>query len=334
MKADNAVQPTENEQVRDVDSEAAAWAARLDARPGEPMPDLDDWLARDPRRSGALLRAQAILDALGGEGTETGEPAGQSRDTILSIAMSLSSARRWRMASSGALATIAAAVALFFSLDDAGQVYETQTGEIKQIALADGSAMSIDARSRLEVDYDSSARRIRMENGRVIFRAAKADPRPFVVEVGAVTITDIGTEFQVFDDPASDAIEVLVTEGVVEVATGSERLRMTAGQRLKVSRSGVQTVHLKPELLPTRDMLRTTAWREGRLELDGETLSEAVAQLNRTNQLQIVIADPALGSKELFGTFQTSDPRGFAQAIAVSLDTSITERGGVIVIGS
>jgi transmembrane sensor len=331
MKADSTVQPTENEQARDVDNEAAAWAARLDARPDETLPILDEWLASDPRRSGALLRAQAILATLSGQSTETDEPAGDSHDLTPSSAMPPSSARRWLMAASGALAATAA---LFLTLDDTALVYETQTGEIKQIALADGSAMAIDARSRLEVDYDSSARRIRMENGRVIFRAAKADPRPFVVEVGTVTITDIGTEFQVFDDPGSDAIEVLVTEGVVQVDTRSTRLTLVAGQRLRVSRSGVQTTDLKPELLPTRDMLRTTAWREGRLELDGETLNEAVAHLNRTNRVQIMIADPALGSKELFGTFQTSDPRGFAQAIAVSLDTAITERGGVIVIGS
>ena len=73
---------------------------------------------------------------------------------------------------------------------------------------------------------------------------------------------------------------------------------------------------------------------EGRLELDGDTLAEAIAQLNRANQVQIVIADPSLAGEELHGAFRMNDPRGFAQAVAISLDTAITERDGQISLGS
>ena len=317
-----------------MDSEAAAWAARLDARPDEAVPELEAWLARDPRRTGALLRAQAILAALGGLEADAGMAAQENSDSAAQPVRRSSPGRRWLvMASSGLTGLAAVAAMMFLALPGTLQVYETETGEIKQIALADGSAMAIDARSRLEVDYDNEVRLIRLNNGRAIFRAAKGDRRPFVVKVGEVTITDIGTEFQVFDDPRSGTIEVLVTEGVVVVDSGAQRVTMAAGQRLRVGRGKQQPTRLTPEALATRDTLRITAWREGRLELDGETLAETVAHLNRTNRLQIVIADPALGKKALFGTFLASDPRGFAEAVAVSLDTRITEKDGAIVMG-
>ncbi|KPP94452.1 FecR family protein [Erythrobacter sp. HL-111] len=308
-----------------MESEAATWAARIDARAGEPLPELDAWLAEDPRHTGALLRAQSILALLSEDSDvlrEADEPAPPAR-----------SIRRWLLAGGGAIAAMAAAVTLFLAMPRPPAIYETGAGEVQQIALADGSAMAIDARSRLAVDFDGDARRITMSNGRAIFRAAKGDDRPFQVVVGAITITDIGTEFQVYNDPASKLIEVLVTEGEVQIDGPGLRLNLVAGQTIRVAPTGGRPIGSGSQSLSTRDILRTTAWREGRLELDGDTLAEAVAQLNRANQVQIVIADPGLAGQELHGEFRMSDPRGFAQAVAVSLNTTFAEQNGTITLG-
>lgn len=308
-----------------MDSEAAAWAARIDARAGEPLHELDLWLDADPRHNGALLRAQAILALLGDDLEAAHEPVDAVQPTR--------SFARWLLAGGGAIAAIAAAIALFIALPRSAVIYETGAGEVQQVGLADGSAMAIDAKSRVEVDFDNTARRIRMANGRAIFRAAKGDNRPFQVLVGAVTITDIGTEFQVFDDRAGNRIHVLVTEGEVRIEGPGLRVNLIAGQTIKVARSGGQPIGSGGERLSTQELLRTTAWREGRLELDGDTLAEAVAQLNRANQVQIVVTDRKLGEKELYGSFRMNDPRGFAQAAAVSLDADMSERDGKIMLG-
>lgn len=308
-----------------MDSQAAAWAARIDACAGKPLPELDAWLAADPRHSGALLRAQAILALLSAD-------ADAAREDVES-APPARTIRRWLLAGGGALAAIAATVALFLAMPRPAEVYETGAGEVQQIALADGSAMAIDAHSKVAVDFDGDARRITMTSGRAIFRAAKGDERPFQVVVGALTITDIGTEFQVVDDPATKLIAVLVTEGEVRIDGPGLRRNLVAGQSIRVARSGGPLIGSENQALSTRDILRATAWREGRLELDGDTLAETIAQLNRANQVQIVIGDPSLAEEELHGGFRMNDPRGFAQAVAVSLDTTITERDGTITLG-
>lgn len=311
-----------------MDSEASQWAAQIDARAGKPMPDLDLWLAADPRHTGALLRAQAILTLLGDEPAAPGELADAAQ-----LTSEIRPMRRWLLAGGGVLAAAAAAAVLFFAMPRPATVYETGAGEVQQIALADGSSMAIDARSQVAVDFDGSARRITMTSGRAIFRAAKGDERPFQVVVGAITITDIGTEFQVVDDPAIKLVEVLVTEGEVRIDGPGFRRNLVAGQSVRVARSGGPPIGSENQRLSTRDLLRTTAWREGRLELDGDTLAEAIAQLNRANQMQIVIADPGLAEQELHGAFRMSDPRGFAQAVAVSLNTSFAEQNGTITLG-
>lgn len=309
-----------------MDSEAAQWAARIDARAGAPLPELDLWLAADPRHTGALLRAQAILALLS-------DDPDASREASDNAAPPARTVRRWLVAGGGAIAAMVAAVALFVALPRPATIYETGAGEVQQIALADGSAMAIDARSRLAVDFDDGARRITMTNGRAIFRAAKGDDRPFQVVVGAIMITDIGTEFQVFDNPVSGTIEVLVTEGEVRIDGPGLRQNLVAGQTIRVARAGGPPIGSRSQPLSTRDILRTTAWREGRLELDGDTLAEAIAQLNRANQVQIVITDPILADKQLHGAFRMNDPRGFAQAAAVSLNAAITEQNGTITLG-
>jgi len=309
-----------------MDSAAAAWAARIDARAGEPLPELDSWLAADPRHTGALLRAEAILAMLAA-----------NPDVASKVEVGVRPAqpfKRWLVAGCGAVAAMAAATALFLATPRPAAIYETGAGEVQQIALADGSAIAIDARTHVEVDFGGTTRRISMTNGRAIFRAAKGDDRPFKVVVGAITITDIGTEFQVYDDPTTATIEVLVTEGEVRIDGPGQSMSLLAGQKVRVARSGRGPIRSGGEAISTREILRRTAWREGRLELDGDTLAEAIAQLNRANQVQIVIADPSLAGEELHGAFRMNDPRGFAQAVAISLDTAITERDGQISLGS
>lgn len=98
-------------------------------------------------------------------------------------------------------------------------------------------------------------------------------------------MTDLGTEFQVFDDPVTGPVEVLVTEGMVLVESPSDRRILLAGQRVRLGRNGRFPATLEAEQLSTRDILRTTAWRERRLELDGETQPHDRIERSRHNSI-------------------------------------------------
>jgi len=309
--------------VEAIEAEAASWAARLDAAPGALHPGLDDWIGQDPRHAGALLRAQSILALFApGEAVEELETAGGARS-------------RWKDPAlwGGAVAALAATVAAVFLLFSPAETYQTQLGEVRSLALSDGSSVSIDANSRIEVAFDGDTRDVHLDSGRVLFRAEHDADRPFRVIVDDIVITDIGTAFQVTDDDRSGEVEVLVTEGAVRVDAPSGAVELRAGQKAQFAKSAAGGSMVAPQKMASADIDRALAWREGWLELNGETLDSALAEFNRHSALQLRVTDPALGREQLYGSFRMNDAEGFARAIAVSLGTESRAGPDGIVIG-
>lgn len=310
--------------VEDREAEAAAWAARLDAAPGQTHSGLDAWFAHDPRNAGALLRAQAALalfepDAASPEIIETRQPAPWWK-------------RRALVVGGGVFGVAASCMALLLT-GSPTQTYATDIGELRSLALSDGSSVAIDAQSLIRIDFTQDRRDVHLSAGRVLFRAAHRPARPFRVIVGDVVVTDIGTAFQVEREGRSGAVDVLVTEGAVRVDTGAGRVELHAGQqaRFPESADGIrpQPVRLKPA-----DVERQLSWLQGRLDLDGETLDDAVFEMNRHSGVRLRVGDPALGRESLYGSFRMDDAAGFARAAAVSLGTKIHTNPNEIVIGT
>jgi RNA polymerase sigma factor (sigma-70 family) len=73
----------------------------------------------------------------------------------------------------------------------------TLRGQRLQRGLPDGSELTLDAASRLEVDYDAAQRRIRLLDGAAFFAVQRDPGRPFVVQARGVQVTVLGTRFGV-----------------------------------------------------------------------------------------------------------------------------------------
>lgn len=319
---------------------AARWAARIDAAPeDETDAELAAWLGADRRHAGALLRARAALamfappvSAAPANGTV--HPLAQPAPTATPPAGALQKDRprrrlHRRVAAGLAGGAIAAALALTL-LPHGGMAVETGVGEVRRLALADGSSLAVDARSALTVRVGTSGRRqIAMDGGRALFRVTHDAARPFEVTAGAVTITDLGTVFEVIEDAASGTVDVMVSEGSVSVAGPHGVTRLVAGQRARfgASAGAARVVAVDPAALS-----RTTAWTEGKLELDGEPLSAAIAEMNRHNTLQIRLASPMLADEPLYGAFRLNDPTAFADAVAASVGAQAQRRDDALVI--
>lgn len=311
--------------VEQLEAEAAAWAAKLDAAPDHRTHELDAWLQQDAKHSGALLRAQAALALF--------EPAFGLREEQTLQTRRAGGWGRIALIGTG-LAAVAATVATLVLMPTAKDTFETQIGEVRSLALSDGSSVSIDAKSHIDVAFGTQRRDIHLEFGRVLFRAVHDQYRPFRVIVDDVVITDIGTAFQVTDDEVSGEVEVLVTEGAVRVDSPSGRIELVAGQRRRFAKQ-VSTPPTAPEtLIAPADVERALAWREGRIEFDGESLSTAVAQFNRYSRVPIEVGNPALGEEKLYGAFRMDDASGFARAAAASLGTEAHIGADAIVIGT
>lgn len=208
-------------------------------------------------------------------------------------------------------------------------VLQTAIGELRNVPLSDNSVASINSGTRLEVRMSMAERRIALQQGEAWFQVAKDAARPFVVAAGAVRVTAVGTAFAVQRQPGG--ADVVVTEGVVEVARAGHRavVRVAAGEQAFVpERDGAINVRRQPDAAT-----RQLAWREGMIMLNNDTLARAVAQFNRYNTRQILIADPALRNRTLVGNYRINEAEHFANDVRALFKVPVVVTAEQIRIG-
>ncbi|MEW5685980.1 MAG: FecR domain-containing protein [Pseudomonadota bacterium] len=303
------------ETAEEIDEIAAAWAVCVDrGLTAAEAAALEAWLEGDVRRSGAYARmtwvlmstekADLLAAAYGEAPARTPKPAVMTR-------------RRW-MAAGGAMAASFVAAGVYLGVDRP-VVHGTRIGEKKVVSLGDGSVITLNTATRLEVAYSKDRRHVRLLAGEALFDVAKDPARPFVVSVRGADVRAVGTSFTV-SSLNRDAVRVLVREGVVEVsppAGGARRVtRLAANDRAVVSGGAGPVVVAQ---LPPSEVDAELAWRQGRIVFRGESLAAAVRTFSRYSDIAIIIDDPALGAEQVSGVFDANDPIGFARSIALSL---------------
>jgi transmembrane sensor len=118
----------------------------------------------------------------------------------------------WTMAAA-LLVIVGAATVLLFG--GGGGVIQTERGERREVALADGSVVQVDPETRLRIKYEERVRRVFLDHGRALFHVAKNTERPFLVESNSTTVRAVGTAFAV--EQQANAVLVTVAEGKVAV---------------------------------------------------------------------------------------------------------------------
>ena len=304
------------ETSREVADQAAEWATRIDGGAIDPNADagLRRWLEEDPRRQGALLRAEAALSFVDrGRALAGVIPKPEPRPIWI---------RRKMLLTGTAIAAGIVGIAVLTG----SQRYGTEIGEIKQVPLSDGSVVAINTQSAIEVAMHQHTREITLTRGEAWFKVAHDKGRPFMVYVGRVRIRAVGTAFSV--RRRDEGAEIQVTEGEIETWTVGEEnrsVRVAAGSKACVAE------YEQPKPVPaSADIERSLSWREGRIVLEGETLDEAVAQFNRYNTRKLVISDPGLAAEKLVGQFRATEPQTFAGAVATALGARVDEEGEMI----
>ncbi len=316
--------------VRTTNDEAAAWAVRLDGAglSAEEQRDFEQWLEASPQHQGALLRAQAVWMSLDSPGT----PSSTTSDSLPPVDRE---AGRVRVrAGLGRKAWIAVAAGLAAAVVGLaghqawllrGDVYETGIGEVRRIALEDGSAVTLNSDSRAAVRFEPGLRTVRLTRGEGLFEVAKDKARPFMVLTEQVSVRAVGTAFSV--RALADDVLVTVTEGVVEVTPQHDvAYRVGVNQQAQIRSQRPMRVTSES----ATETHRQLAWREGLVSFSGESLADAVREVNRYSRRQVQIADPALAGMPVIGIFRAGDVDAFAQTTAAALGIEARTEGLVI----
>jgi transmembrane sensor len=318
-----------NETAKQIDLAAAAWAARLDrgALSEAEEQALDAWLSVDPRRAGAFAKARAVAlysdraRALGNQfdpekfAPPAAEPAPPPRASL---------SRRNLLWGGSAAAAVVLTAGLTFATR--GETFTTKRGEVRIVPLSDGSVVSLNTESRIRVHFGASERTIHLDDGEALFDVAKDKLRPFIVHAGETVVRAVGTSFTVRKF-ADAQVQVLVREGVVDIHRGAAavqpvrlgaNMRATSEAPAAVQTGTAQVVKVSAVAVQPADVDRALAWREGRIAFEGETLGQAVIELQRYSDTRIVIDDPTIANEEITGLFQANNAVGFAQTVATS----------------
>lgn len=199
--------------------------------------------------------------------------------------------------------------------------YQTQLGEVREIRLADGSLLTLGARSRAIVSFSATERRVQLDWGEAYFDVASNAARPFHVVAPGTAVRVVGTRFDV---RISDShVRVAVDEGLVAVNERSDAL--TGGQRIDVMPDGavsdVTEVHGS----------EVAAWREGRLVYDGATLAEVVSDLSRYRS-NVTLSSRQAGQLRVTAGLRVEQIEQFVDRLPDILPVRVTRTGEAITI--
>lgn len=210
-------------------------------------------------------------------------------------------------------------------------LYETQRGEQRQVALADGSQLNLNTETRLRAEISDDRRQAWLDEGEAYFSVAHDAERPFSVHMGDRTVRVLGTRFTIRRH--GEDIRVVVEEGVVTLEDGDNAdhgtLVLRAGD--VVSAEGVSVLRRRES---TEDIAAELAWRQGLLVFDQVTLSEAAREFNRYNETQIEIGDAEAGAVRIGGTFEAANAAAFARLLRSAYGLKIEDQGHTIIISN
>lgn len=328
MTGDKTVTSEDNTAAR-VRREAGAWHAAMQSGEvsAKTRAAFEDWLRAAPEHRRAYSAFEDMYRDLGAllplSGV-TAQPARRSR--VAGLAWLFDAGRGTRAASAAAaLALVVCVMAIVArpglfdrSAEPAAQVYATAIAEISDIALADGSSVTLGARSQIKTAFTDDYRRVDLISGEAFFDVAPNPERPFFVSANNTLIRVVGTQFDV--KSARGLVKVSVLEGIVEVMKpdapaealtegalaereigAAQRRVLTSGQTVKADRradlSGVETVAGG----------RLAQWRTGRLAYENAPLAEIVSDLNRYHERQIRFSPRKLGDLRLTISFAAAD---------------------------
>ncbi|WP_417696650.1 FecR domain-containing protein [Pseudomonas sp.] len=279
--------------------EAAEWLMRLSES------DLSDteraewecWKVSSPERDRAWSRAQLLQNKLGG----------------LPPSLAMSALDRpsnpKRRAALGKLAMLLAVVPAGWGSWKLAQNqqwsadYRTAVGQRRELTLADGSRLTLNTGTAIDVLFDANQRLIHLREGEVLVQTVSdVSPlaRPFLVSTREGLMQALGTRFTVREQQSRTHLAVL--DGAVRVELADSRatapIIVNAGQRTDFSQQTFGSVN------PTDR--NTDAWTQGMLMADKMRLADFVAELARYRK-GFVRCDPAIAELRISGAFPISD---------------------------
>ncbi|RYG37376.1 MAG: DUF4880 domain-containing protein, partial [Burkholderiales bacterium] len=309
------------ETSREIDQAAADWAARLDRADlaDEESSALAAWMAADPRRRGAFLRARAL--ALH---SESARALGQNyRPADFGGLVEAKPSRRMVLGwGSGIAASLVVATVVGLSLD-APEAYATTRGEVMRRPLPDGSMLTLNTQTRVSVVKRGWRCEIELLEGEIFLDSKSSPDQNVLVRAAGCELNPRNATFRVLAK-AGGVTDIVIRSGQVDLAPPGRHttlpvlLRAGTGATIQPPDKKHRSALITVGQLSTDTIARKMAWLEGNIAFEDTSLEEAAAAFSRYSDTLIAIDDPKLARRKITGLFAANDPAAFAHAAAAS----------------
>ncbi|MNZ76868.1 fec operon regulator FecR [compost metagenome] len=255
----------------------------------------EQWYAADPSHRQAWQRVERVRSQME-----------RVPGKIAAPALNAAGLSRRRLVGGLGLLAMAAPLAWFGYREMSWQTWtadlRTATGERRELKLADGSSLTLNTDSAIDVLFSPSQRLLRLRRGEIYISTARdpsATPRPFRVETPQGSVLALGTRFSVRIDGAITHVSVL--EKAVEVrplAAPAEKRVLQAGEHIDIGVLQLGEVR--------RNDLSPVAWLDGSVIAIDRPLGELLAELSRYRS-GLLHCDPRVAGLKISGSFPIDD---------------------------
>lgn len=211
---------------------------------------------------------------------------------------------------------------------DTTYAYASNRGEQRSVRLPDGSTITLNWDTALNVTLDARERRIVLRRGEALFAVAPDAARPFTVEAGSGSVTAVGTAFSVRHAGPSE-LRAVVTEGIVRVEHPSaSALMLEAGYAVVANERGISA----PLAIDTEAAI---AWTDGMLVFQDVPLADAIAELGRYTSAPLRPRRLAGSTRTVTATYFTERADDALVLIAQAFELELTrDPDGSVIIDS
>jgi len=193
----------------------------------------------------------------------------------------------------------------------------TGRGQRQNFNLADGSRLSLNANSAVDLRFDDKQRLVILRHGELVIEVAPDPRRPLLVRTAEGEVRALGTRFLIAQE--RDASRVVVLQHSVEARLFNGTIRVVQeGQSV--------LLHPRQIVLVSGDQRQRADWLSGRLNVLDESLEQVVDVL-RPYRRGFVRVAPEVRGLRVQGVFPLDDPDRAFGALAETLPIRVDRYG-------
>lgn len=209
------------------------------------------------------------------------------------------------------------------SPSDAVTLVTTNRGERSTVTLADGSTVTLNVASEIQIPHDYLSNRTIELTGEAYFNVNSSAERPFTVKTGDVNTVVLGTRFAVRSYPDQE-MRVAVQTGKVSVAGVVLDANSAAHIYSPDSMSVVRNT----------DVTQYTGFISGSLYISNTPLKNAVNELSRWYNIDIKLADATVAEHLFGGVMPGGSVTDLAEILKLTLPVKTSISGNSLTISS